>query len=396
MGRTSEGRHLSKGGTEPERRIRPRGVLLGTAFVVLVATGGLVSANTGSVRHLLSIVSPAQVTTPTVSPTTTTSIPLPDVLSVSPRQGANGVPWNSSVTIVLSRPPAPGAPMPTITPSVPGQWMANGATLTFTPAASYQAWTMEKITVPAGLAAPEQSSFSTEGVPLLRFEQVLAELEYLPLNFASSNGGSGLDSEPTTPDLVSPVPEPGTFSWRYSNIPGSLSSLWTPAANNVVTAGAVMQFESDHGLIDDGVAGPNVWSLLTEAVASRSIDLSPYDYLSVSENVPEELSVWRDGQYIYSTAVNTGVSGAATAIGTFPVYARFQTTTMTGTDPDGYHYTVSGVPWVAYFNGGDAVHGYQRSSYGWPQSNGCVELPISNAQVVWSMDPIGTLVTVAG
>jgi lipoprotein-anchoring transpeptidase ErfK/SrfK len=396
MRRTSEGRHLSKGGTEQERRIRPRGVLLGTAFVVLVATGGLVSANTGSVRHLLAIVSPAQVTTPTVTPTTTTTIPLPNVLSVSPRQGANGVPWNSSVTVVLSRPPAPGAPMPTITPSVPGQWMASGDTLTFTPAASYQAWTVEKVTIPAGLATPEQSSFSTEGVPLLRFEQLLAELEYLPLNFASSNGGSGLDSEPTTPALVSPVPEPGTFSWRYSNIPSSLSSLWTPAANNVVTAGAVMQFESDHGLIDDGVAGPNVWSLLTQAVASRSIDLSPYDYLSVSENIPEELSVWRDGQYIYSTPVNTGVAGAMTAIGTFPVYARFQTTTMTGTDPDGYHYTVSGVPWVAYFNGGDAVHGYQRSSYGWPQSNGCVELPIYNAQVVWSMDPIGTLVTVAG
>jgi len=49
---------------------------------------------------------------------------------------------------------------------------------------------------------------------------------------------------------------------------------------------------------------------------------------------------------------------------------------------------------VAYFNGGDAVHGYPRASYGWPQSNGCVELPISNAQFVWGMDPIGTLVTV--
>jgi L,D-transpeptidase catalytic domain/Bacterial Ig-like domain len=396
MRRTSEGRHLPKGGTEPERRIRPRGALLGTAFVVLVATGGLVSANTGSVRHLLSIVSPAQVTTPTITPTSTTTLPLPTVVSVSPRQGTSGVPWNSSVTIVLSRPPAPGAPMPTITPSVPGQWMANSDTLTFAPAASYQAWTTEKVSIPAGLATPEESSFSTEGVPLLRFEQLLAELEYLPLNFVPSSGSSGLDSQPTSSALVSPVPEPGTFSWRYSNIPSSLSSLWTPETNNAVTAGAVMQFESDHGLIDDGVVGPTVWSSLIQAVANRAIDLSPYDYLMVSESIPEELSVWRDGQYIYSTAVNTGVAGAETAIGTFPVYARFQTTTMTGTDPDGYHYSVTGVPWVAYFNGGDAVHGYERASYGWPQSNGCVELPISNAQVVWSMDPIGTLVTVAG
>jgi lipoprotein-anchoring transpeptidase ErfK/SrfK len=68
---------------------------------------------------------------------------------------------------------------------------------------------------------------------------------------------------------------------------------------------------------------------------------------------------------------------------------------MIGTDVDGYHYDVPNVPWVAYFNGGDAVHGYWRSSYGYPQSNGCVELPIDNAQVVWSMDPIGTLVNVS-
>ena len=67
---------------------------------------------------------------------------------------------------------------------------------------------------------------------------------------------------------------------------------------------------------------------------------------------------------------------------------------MTGTDPDGTNYVAPNVPWVAYFNGGDAVHGYPRASYGWPQSNGCVELPISNAQVVFGMDPIGTLVTV--
>ena len=44
--------------------------------------------------------------------------------------------------------------------------------------------------------------------------------------------------------------------------------------------------------------------------------------------------------------------GPRTATGTFPVYARFSSTTMEGTDPDGYHYDVTGVPWVAYFNGG--------------------------------------------
>ena len=87
----------------------------------------------------------------------------------------------------------------------------------------------------------------------------------------------------------------------------------------------------------------------------------------VSETLPEQLVVWQDGHDVYTSLANTGVPGATTATGTYPVYARFSSTTMKGTDPDGYHYDVTGVPWVAYFNGGDAVHGYWRYGYGYPR-----------------------------
>jgi lipoprotein-anchoring transpeptidase ErfK/SrfK len=40
------------------------------------------------------------------------------------------------------------------------------------------------------------------------------------------------------------------------------------------------------------------------------------------------------------------------------------------------------------------VHGFVRPAYGFPQSNGCVELPVSNASKVYQLDPYGTLVTV--
>ena len=65
--------------------------------------------------------------------------------------------------------------------------------------------------------------------------------------------------------------------------------------------------------------------------------------------------------------------------GIFPIYVRYVATTMIGTNVDGSHYDDPGVPWVNYFNGGDAVHGYVRPGYGYPQSNGCVELPIATA-----------------
>jgi len=89
------------------------------------------------------------------------------------------------------------------------------------------------------------------------------------------------------------------------------------------------------------------------------------------------------------------VPGAETAQGIFPIYSRFVSTTMTGTDVDGTKYTVPDVPWVNYFNGGDAVHGYPRASYGFPQSNGCVELPIEAAARVYPMLKVGDIVEVS-
>jgi peptidoglycan hydrolase-like protein with peptidoglycan-binding domain len=339
---------------------------------------------------------------PATSPSTTTPAPAttvpptPSVLSVNPPPGATGVAASSPITVVLSSPPAPGAPMPSVSPPVAGQWSVQGAELTFTPSAAFQPWATETVTVPAGLASPRAATFQVEGVTLLRSQQLLAELGYLPLRFGPSSSQSNLDSEATTAGEVSTAPQPGAFTWRFPDIPSSLAAAWSPGQANVATEGAVMSFESQHGLAPDGVVGPDVWKALTGAVAARQVDLSPYDYLMVSEALPESLVVWSQGKDVYQTPVNTGVPGATTAVGTYPVYERFQTTTMVGTDVDGAHYDVSGVPWVAYFNGGDAVHGYWRSGYGYPQSNGCVELPISNAKVVWAMDPIGTLVNVSG
>jgi hypothetical protein len=66
---------------------------------------------------------------------------------------------------------------------------------------------------------------------------------------------------------------------------------------------------------------------------------------------------------------------------------------MSGTNPDGSKYHDL-VPWINYFDGSDAVHGFVRGSYGYPQSLGCVELPVATAQVAFSDLAIGDLVTV--
>jgi hypothetical protein len=77
------------------------------------------------------------------------------------------------------------------------------------------------------------------------------------------------------------------------------------------------------------------------------------------------------------------------------VYLRYRFQIMRGTNPDGSSYA-DPVEYVAYFDGGDAVHYFPRGSYGSPQSLGCVELPITAAARAWPYLTYGSLVTVAG
>jgi len=255
----------------------------------------------------------------------------------------------------------------------------------------------ETVTVPGGpagllgahgqlLAQSTTVHFSISPGTTLRLQQLLAELDYLPVMFN--------DTGPQPTPQQQAQPQQGTFSWRWPAL-SSLASQWVPGTFGVITKGAVMEFETQHGLTPDGVAGPQVWAALLAAVASDTVDSVSYDYVYVSETEPETATVYQNGAAVYSTPVNTGVPGATTQKGTFPVFLRYVTTTMVGTNVTGSHYVDPGIPWVSYFNGGDALHGFVRGSYGYPQSDGCVEMPPANAAVVYPLTPIGTLVTVA-
>lgn len=328
------------------------------------------------------------------------------VTSISPQDGTSGVATDAALTVRYSAPVSSSTPTPALSPAVDGTWTRNGTDMTFVPSGGWAPYSTETVTVPAGAAAgfaqhgPDSAAttttFSVQPASQARVEQLLAELNYLPFTLESStpSGQSALDTEATAASAVRTSPRPGGLSWSWATVPATLRALWTPGQPNVMDRGAVMAFESDHHLAMDGTLGPGVWNALAAAVAAREVAGHPYYYLVASESLPETLTVYRDGQVVFSSLANTGVPGATTETGTFPVYERYTSQTMSGTNPDGSKYVDPGIPWVAYFNGGDAVHGYVRSSYGHPQSNGCVELPVANAAQVWTMDPYGTLVTV--
>ena len=216
-------------------------------------------------------------------------------------------------------------------------------------------------------------------------EQLLAEAGYLPVSFTPALTTSDASAQSA-----------GTFTWLYSNLPVSLSNQWRVGADNVLVTGALMTFQSEHNLPATGVADPMTWSALIAAVDVAAVNPRPYNYVTVSQGSPETLTLYTGGRASFHTLVNTGISVSPTALGTYPVYLRYTSQTMSGTNPDGSHYSDPGIPWVSYFNGGDALHGFIRATYGWPQSLGCVEMPFASAKTVWPHTPIGTLVTVTG
>lgn len=213
--------------------------------------------------------------------------------------------------------------------------------------------------------------------------QLLAELNYLPLTFTPGTN----QSSPS--DQVN-----GTFTWAYSNLPTTLSSQWSLGSDNIILQGALRTFQSQSNLPVTGVADATTWTDLLNDVNAHHVDPASYNYVDVSQSSPETLTLYVAGHVKFRTLVNTGISVAPTALGTYPVYVRYVTTTMSGTNPDGSHYHDTGIPWTSYFNGGDALHGFIRSSYGYPQSLGCVEMTFDSAKVVFPYTPIGTLVTV--
>ena len=150
--------------------------------------------------------------------------------------------------------------------------------------------------------------------------------------------------------------------------------MWSVGTDNVIVEGALMSFQSDHDLTTTGAMDTLTWHALVGAAIQKRFDPTNYSYVDVNKNLPETATLYINGKVIFQTDVNTGITAAPTGNGTFPVYSRFTTTTMSGTLPDGQTYRDTGIPWVSYFHGGDALHGFLRSQYGYPQSLGCVEM----------------------
>jgi lipoprotein-anchoring transpeptidase ErfK/SrfK len=325
------------------------------------------------------------------------------VLISNPPPGARITPI-TPLRLTFSKPVSDllGSARPTLTPRPRGHWrQLDSHTLVFVPAAAGIPFASElqldvghAVVVRSGdsLRATRRIGWTVPPGSTLRLQQLLAEAGYLPLDWAPA--GSPAARTQQDEELAAITPPDGSFHWRYPHVPPELRTLWSVGQTNQIIRGAVMMFEHDHGLAADGLAGANVWAaLIADTIAGKRRE-SGYSYVYVHRGVPQSLNLWHNGKTILTSPGNTGVPAAPTQLGTFPVFEHIPIGTMRGRNPDGSRYNDPGIRYISYFNHGDAIHAFNRASFGTPQSLGCVELPLDAAAQVWPHTPIGTLVTI--
>jgi hypothetical protein len=301
-----------------------------------------------------------------------------------------------------------GSKRPLLSPSTPGRWRESDShTLIFTPdgfglplGSHLQVQLPREVAVSAstggGLHSTNQIEWTVPTGSTLRLQQLLAEAGYLPVDWQPASGA--VARTPTAEAKAAVDPPNGNFSWRFPDTPHQLVAMWNPSEFTTITKAAIMKFENLNDMTVDGLPGPAVWrQLMNDAIAGKRQEEGEeggYSYVYVHREVPETATLWHDGHTIISSAANTGISGAETELGSFAVFEHLPETTMSGTNPDGTAYKDPGIKWVSYFNGGDALHNFDRSSFGTPQSLGCVELPLAASAEIYKYTPIGTLVTI--
>jgi peptidoglycan hydrolase-like protein with peptidoglycan-binding domain len=327
------------------------------------------------------------------------------VVSVTPSAGTTNANGADPVRVTFSAALSAGSPMPILHPAIAGSWRRVSANvLQFQPSRGFGEHVRVRLQIPGGPSGVRSASgtlarslvvrFRTGRYSVLRVDQLLAQLGYLPLTWTPASGsGSPAAADAQAQHSAAFAPPAGTFTWQ-PGYPKELRRFWHGGRpGSLILKGAVMAFESQHGMTLDGVVGPAVWKAMFAAVQKGQSNVHGYTYARASQKTPETLTIWHNGRKVLRSLANTGIPVSPTAIATNPVYLRYRFQIMKGTNPDGSQYA-DPVDFVSYFNAGEAVHYFPRGGYGYQQSLGCVELPWGAAAKAWPYLTYGSLVTV--
>jgi LysM repeat protein len=104
----------------------------------------------------------------------------------------------------------------------------------------------------------------------------------------------------------------------------------------------------------------------------------------------QTVRAYQGNTVVRSMMVSTGIARYPTPPGTFKIYAKYPSVTMSG---PGYY--LPGVPHTMFFYRGYALHGtYWHSNFGTPMSHGCINLTQGDAAWLYSWASVGTSVVI--
>jgi uncharacterized protein YraI len=186
----------------------------------------------------------------------------------------------------------------------------------------------------------------------------------------SGTGGAGLRcrTAPVNGGQITVLPEGARVETR-----GATSNGWTPVK----------------------CAGQDGWVSAAYLLFGASGGGSGAIWIDVNLST-QYMRVYRGNTVVMETYVSTGrTPNFTTPTGTFYINTKLPSQTMSGT-LQGETYHVPNVPWVMYFtNRGHAIHGaYWHNNFGQVMSHGCVNLPVSFSEWLYSVSPIGTRVVI--
>ena len=122
----------------------------------------------------------------------------------------------------------------------------------------------------------------------------------------------------------------------------------------------------------------------------RPAKVGPDEYWIDVDLSLQRTYAYQGDQLLREFAVSTGTWRTPTVKGTYRIYVKYRFTNMSGPG-----YFLPNVPFTMYFYKGYGIHGtYWHENFGTPMSHGCINLRKGDAEWLYHMASVGTVVNI--
>jgi lipoprotein-anchoring transpeptidase ErfK/SrfK len=253
--------------------------------------------------------------------------------------------------------------------------------------ATYSSWLLFLLIFLAGILfwlGTSSSSFASNQVPnmLVVAQEWVNLITYTPTVTQTSTPTFTLTPSPTSTNTLTPTP---------SQTPTDTATL-SPSPTNTETP----TYTPSPIPTETNTPLPTATRTSAEERSDNSVEV----YLPAGVNKGEvwidvdltnqQLRVYKGKNLLNSYIVSTGTWRTPTVTGQYRIYVKYLSADMAG---PGYY--LPDVPYIMYFYEGYGIHGtYWHNNFGTPMSHGCVNLRTDNAEWVYNVANIGTVVNI--